>query len=372
VKVRYWLSITAIALACCLSAQLAVSVLKLGIAEASPVWPPAGIGLAALLLRGSQMWLGIALGMFGFALRLGAPLPVAVLAGMSNAVGALVGMAMLQRAGFRSFRSLPDALKFLTLAVSLSPVVNATLNTLNTCVNGVTPWAQFGRNWWTVWLGDGMGILVVTPLLLLWLGKPLPRVLSLKAVLDLWRRYPHLRLRAIEAILWATLLVAVGLTVFGCTKDNKIAYYPLEYLTFPFIVWAALRFGQRGTVLGSLVISGIAIWGAVQQGGPFLAKSDGDVRQAVYLLQTFVGITTIIALVLAAAVTERQIVEERLRRSESSLLNAQRIAQVGNWDLDMPTWYDKPCDRAIANQSDRKSTRLNSSHWTLSRMPSSA
>lgn len=41
------------------------------------------------------------------------------------------------------------------------------------------------------------------------------------------------------------------------------------------------------------------------------------------------------ALVLAAAVAERQHTEDLLRRSETSLANAQRIAQVGNWDLDL-------------------------------------
>ena len=44
-------------------------------------------------------------------------------------------------------------------------------------------------------------------------------------------------------------------------------------------------------------------------------------------------------------ITERKLAEEELRRSEASLSNAQRIAKIGNWDLDVRTgglrWSDQ-------------------------------
>ncbi len=51
-----------LALAYFVTGKLAVSMLGLVKAEPSPVWPPAGIALAALLLQGRRMWPGIVLG----------------------------------------------------------------------------------------------------------------------------------------------------------------------------------------------------------------------------------------------------------------------------------------------------------------------
>ncbi len=244
-------------------------------------------------------------------------LPVAGVAAAGSTVGAIAGNELLQRIQFRlTLSSLRDVLGFVALAVLLSPVVNATINSLDACFAGLAPWSKFASHWGTVWLGDGFGILIVTPLLLTWLGKPLPEKLSARWFREQWQQRLAFRQKAVEILVWATLLVGVSWIVFQSPTQTYIAHYPLEYLPFPFIIWAALRLGQRGTVLGSLVVSSIAIAGVVRHGGPFLAKTGGDAWQAIYLMQAFVGIITITALVLAAAVAERQQAEERLLKSK--------------------------------------------------------
>lgn len=309
---------------------------------ASPVWCPAGIALAALLLYGRSLWPGVALGMFLFGLSLEVPWTIAAIAATGNTLEAVTGSWLLQRWGFRpALRTVRDVLGFVSLAVILAPIVNASLSTLNLAIAGQQPIAGFGVHWWKVWLGDGMGILVFTPLLLSWLGRPLPPPPPVAVLLRKWQQHLPFRQRVVEVGCWAVLLLSVSWTVFQSTRQTAIAYYPLEYLPFPIIVWAALRLGQRGTVLGSLVVSSIALWGVAARSGPFLAKSDGDVTQAVLLLQTFICVMTTMALVLAASVAERLQAEALLRRREASLLNAQRIAQLGNWDLDLPLC---PCE----------------------------
>jgi PAS domain S-box-containing protein len=333
---QYLLTIGAIAVACFLSARLAALLLNLGI-EASPVWAPAGIALAMLLLHGRQVWVGIALGTLLFALSLRVPWIVAGVAALGSTLEAIAAQWFMQRFKvYASLRNLRDVLGFIALAVILAPAINATISSLNGCLAGINAWNQFSAHWWMIWLGDGIGILIGTPLLLIWLSQPLPKMRSWRSLLPLWQQNSILHQRALEFLVWAILLVTVSWTVFQSTPKTAIAQYPLEYLPFPFIAWAALRLGQRGTILGSLLVSGIAIWGAVRQAGPFLAKSGGNVIQAVFLLQAFVGVMTVTALVLAAVVAERQQVEDRLRRSETSLLNAQRIARLGNWDLTFP------------------------------------
>lgn len=119
----------------------------------------------------------------------------------------------------------------------------------------------------------------------------------------------------LSLLIWLILLVTVSWMVFAARTEAQISRYPLEYLPFPFIIWAAIQFGQRGAVLSSFVVSSIAIWGASQGGGPFIAKTD-NISQAILFLQAFMGVITITSLLLAATVSERAASENLLRQSE--------------------------------------------------------
>ncbi|MEG4344134.1 MASE1 domain-containing protein [Microcoleus sp. A003_D6] len=399
-----------LAVAYFVTGQLAASMLGLVKAEASPVWPPAGIALAAMLLLGRRMWPGIALGSVLLNSTAGIPSAVIVTSAFSVTVQALVGESVLRRSGFStSLDRLRDVLALVAGAVIGSTFVGATLGNLGACIFGWDQWSNFSQNWWTMWLGDGMGILIVTPVLLT-LNRavnsfkfPLklrcfiilnylfgnrqdacstikfiscgtgslpvldngvkceiePGIIStLKAFFN-WenyrlqnKNYPNtfsatknrskllfLIVNYSEIALWLTLLLSVSWMFFCSKTQTAIAQYPLEYLPFPLIVWAALRFQPPGAIFAYSIVSWIAIWGAVQGGGPFLAKSD-NLKQAVLFLQAFTGTIALVAMMLAAAVAERQqaLVEVRrtaavLRDREASLANAQRIAQLGNWDL---------------------------------------
>lgn len=342
---QYLITVSAIATVYLATAKLAVVTLGLG-AEASPVWPPAGIALAALLLYGRSTWIGVALGAFLFAQSFGVSDLVASIAALSSSLQAVAGELFLRRFGFdANLRRLRDVFGLVVLAAIISTLINATLSTASGCLaTGMVDCRNANQNWWTIWLGDGMGILVITPVLLVWRHEPFLTFLKkqpLRDVLTRWTKHKSFRWHIAEGAVWATLLLCVCWLVFeseSSTPLNQsfktIAQYPLEYLPFPLIVWAALRLGQHGAVLSSLVVSTAAIWGATQGHGPFIAKSE-TIEQAVLLLQAFTGVTTVTALVLAAAVAERQQVEDLLRRSEASLSNAQRIAHVGNWDLDL-------------------------------------
>jgi PAS domain S-box-containing protein len=314
---RYLLTVGAIAIACAVSARLAFSLLNLEI-EASPVWPPAGIALAALLLFGRHMWTGIALGIFLFNQFSGVAFLPAVGSTLGTTLQAVIGVTLLQQIGFRtSLNRLRDAVGLIGIGGIVAPVLNAVISTVSGVAFGYVESNEIWRNLSIMGLGDGMGILVLTPLLLTgWQWGQC-----------CW--YPR---RALEAGLWLTLLCGSSWVIFCSSTNTAIAEYPLEYLPFPLVVWGALRFGQPGAALASFVISSVAIWGAVQGYGPFIKSASGG--QTILLLQAFMSVVTVSALVLAAAVTERQQTEDLLRRSEASLANAQRIARLGHWDFD--------------------------------------
>ncbi|WP_445243869.1 sensor histidine kinase [Microcoleus sp. S13_B4] len=363
-----------LALAYFVTGKLAASMLGLVKAEPSPVWPPAGIALAALLLQGRRMWPGIALGSVLLNSTAGIPSAVIVTSAFSVTLQALAGEALLRESGFSTkLDRLRDVLALVAGAVIGSTFLGSILGNLGTCIFGWAQWSNFSRNWWTTWLGDGMGILIVTPVLLTLnhavnsFKFPLkPRIISIfialfnkqnnqllianSQLLITNSRHritaPENRYNLVfliinysEIALWLTLLLSVSWLFFCSKTQAAIAQYPLEYLPFPLIVWAALRFQSAGAIFAYSIVSCIAIWGAVQGGGPFLAKSD-NLKQAVLFLQAFTGTIALVALMLAAAVAERQqaLVEVRrtaamLRDREASLANAQRIAQLGNWDL---------------------------------------
>ncbi|MEP6543990.1 MASE1 domain-containing protein [Microcoleus vaginatus GB1-A2] len=354
--------------------KLAASMLGLVKAEASPVWPPAGIALAALLLQGRRMWPGIALGSVLLNSTAGIPSAVIVTSAFSVTLQALVGEALLRESGFSTkLDRLRDVVGLVAGAVIGSTFVGSLLGNLGTCIFGWDQWSNFSRNWWTTWLGDGMGILIVTPVLLT-LNHAVNsfkfqiklRIISIFIALFSRQKYQlsntnyplpitnyprtfqvtknrynvrSLIVKYSEIALWLTLLLSVSWLVFCSKTKAASALYPLEYLPFPLIVWAALRFQPPGAIFAYSIVSYIAILGAVQGGGPFFAKSD-NLKQAVLFLQAFTGTIALVALMLAAAVAERQqaLFEVRrtaaaLRAREASLANAQRIAQLGNWDL---------------------------------------
>lgn len=371
-----------LALAYFVTGKLAVSILRLVEAEASPVWPPAGIALAAVLLQGRQMWPGIALGSVLLNSTAALPSAVIVTSAFSVTVQALAGESALRRSGFSTkLDRLQDVMGLVVGAVIGSTFLGSTLGNLGACIFGWAQWSNFSRNWWTTWLGDGMGILIVTPVLLTlnhalasfkfkikppiisnfiglfnWAKSQLliantPTTLSTSSQLLITnyprtspgtkKRYNFLFLifNYSEIALWLTLLLSFSWLVFCSKTQEASALYPLEYLPFPLIVWAALRFQPPGAIFAYSIVSYIAILGTVQGGGPFLAKSD-NLKQAVLFLQAFTGTIALVALMLAAAAAEREeaLMEVRrtaalLRDREASLANAQRIAQLGNWDL---------------------------------------
>ncbi|MCS6813218.1 MAG: MASE1 domain-containing protein, partial [Cyanobacteria bacterium] len=196
--------------------------------------------------------------------------------------------------------------------------INASVETAMALMIHKLAWQEAWHHWWTLAVGDGVGILEVAPLSFLgwsWLHH------------HGWRRWGsilHQRIeRLIEWLVCGLLLVAVSVIVFCCSQTTAIAYYPLEYLPFPIMMWASLRFGQWGAVCSSLVVLGISLAGLLQGQGPFLAKSQ-SVREGALLLQTFIAAATITALVLAATVEERRQVEAKLRLA----LERERVATI--------------------------------------------
>lgn len=341
----YWVRVGCLAVCFFFAAQLSTTALNIE-ATASPLWPPAGIALAALLIYGQKLWVGVALGALWASLAYQVPWWQSLLLCFGSALQAVVGSYILRQRWQRSLQlynwQLDDLLTFIGLGVLLTPMINAVYSTLIGYGFGNLAGQNPVQNAIVIWLGDGMGILVITPLLL--------------AIAAGWKHSTTLRIGSKwELGICLGMLMAISAVVFGAQTDSAIAKYPLEYLPFPFVVWSALRLGLRSTTLASFLVSVIAITGAVQRGGPFITKAEGNLSEAILLLQAYAAVISITALVLSVVVTERQQSRAKLARSEASLANAQRIAQLGNWDWGI-SLNEKLLDKTINGTTTKTGT----------------
>ncbi|HUE30717.1 MAG TPA: MASE1 domain-containing protein [Verrucomicrobiae bacterium] len=290
--------------------------------QVTVVWPPTGIALAALLVLGPRAWPGITLGAFFANYYTEENFWTAGGIAVGNTLEAVGGAWLLRRLGFRqSLERLRDALVLIVGAAAVSTIVSATIGVTTLCLGDERLWANFWPVWRVWYIGDGMGDLVVAPLLLVWSRAP-------RRLLD--RRRPA----ETAALLGSAALVT--LVVFAGRLGIGLRDYPLHYTVFPFVIWAALRFGQLGTTAVTFVVAGVAIWSTANGLGPF---AHGTVHESLVMLQLYMAVIAVTGLLLGAAIAERDAAEARqatdyaaLQVSEERLRLALEAGRLGVWD----------------------------------------
>jgi PAS domain S-box-containing protein len=302
-RLRYALQIAAV-----MAAYFAAARVGLLAAVAQPVvssaWPPSGVALAVLLLGGVRLWPGIALG--AFLLNWTAGVSAAGAAGIAsgNTLEAVAAAWVLARVvDFRpSLERVRDVIALVVVAALASTTLSATLGVASLWASGAVAPDALRRLWFVWWSGDALGDVLVAPVLLTWAGAA-PRAG-----------------RRLEAVgLLAALLLLTALLL-----RNPLSYV---YAVFPLVVWAALRFGSRGTATATALVAALTIWYTLRGLGPFVSSTP---TENLALLQTFLGLTAVTGLVLAAVVTERGAAERALEREVAFVRLLQDVAVAAN------------------------------------------
>jgi PAS domain S-box-containing protein len=267
--------------------------------SASAVWPPTGLSLAVLLLRGSNRWPGIFLGAFLVNYSTQGSLIATLGMACGNTLEALIGFWLVRRFanGLRAFERVRDVFRFIFWAAIVSTFASATIGVATLWLDGLETLPNVGPVWVTWWLGDMVSNFVVAPLILVWLGEPL-------LLLQLNSR------RIIEALGLFLVLCLIGEIVFFEWTPLGGSHLPLEYLALPPLLWAAFRFGVRGATGSAFIMSGLALRGTMYGFGPF---SRPDANASLLLLQAFVAAIALTALVMASVIGERRRAEARLQ-----------------------------------------------------------
>src|SRR5262249_15486818 len=155
-----------------------------------------------------------------------------------NTLEALCGAYLLRRIRFRrSLQRMRDVLGLIFLAAALSTAVSASIGVTVGWLSGMVSPVQLAGVWRTWWQGDALGVLVLTPLLLL---------VSTRSRLRLSRQ------QAVEGFVLLISLALLSLIVFGGSPAVAPPYYAEPYLLFPCLIWAALRFSQPGVAVASV------------------------------------------------------------------------------------------------------------------------
>lgn len=269
------------------------------------LWPPNGVLLAALLLLDGRGLLPLALLVLLAEALADVPtfsLTEALLFGAINVTESTVAYALLRRSGFDPrFGTLADLRRFL-LAGPITAALLAALagGAVYSHFRGnETPYLEFVRVWW---FGDGLGLLVFTPLLL--------------GIAEARGHFAE-RLRAVGPADWAVLALAVGaLTLFVTTRDAALLGMPVTpALLLPFSIAVAARFGLA-VGAGTAAAMALAVVVKTTIGhAPFRAE---EAHEAVLRAQEFVLVLAVVTVGLAALLAQ-----VRTRQREAEFANAR-------------------------------------------------
>ena len=288
--------------------------------SATPVWPPAGLALAAILLRGPRVWPAIFAGSLianatndiasaSFDGQLLASLGIAG----GNTLEAVVSgyLMTIWSGGARTFDSASATAKFALLCLGPGTVVSAALGVGSLVLAGSAELARFPAIAFTWWLGNVAGALVVTPVVVLWITG---------------RHRPFNFDRFLDSTIVQFAAIAVGLIAFSPLIEQSIIRSALSILAIVPLLGGALRCGPRDTATAAFILSCFAVWGTLAGGGPFAGANPND---AFLLLITFVIGCAVPSLILSADVAERKRVEARLRQQTQDLHAVFSQAIVG-------------------------------------------
>ncbi len=280
-------------------------------ASATPIWPPTGLAIALLLLRGNALVPAIIAGAFAANFLVTPSVPTAAIIALGNCAEAFVATLLLQSwaKGEHVFQSPVGVGKFAVIVTAVAAPLSATIGVAALCVTGFAQWADAIPIWVTWWLGNLAGAILATPALVLWARtlrgeEPAPVIAS--ALLS-----------------FAAMLLIATIAFSPISPVPAPSRSALAFLVIMPLLWSALRLGLRETATMALLISSFAVWGVVAGASPFIQDT---LNGSLLLLVAFIVSATLPSLALAA---ERHQSQTLLDQTRHELVQAQKLEALG-------------------------------------------
>jgi signal transduction histidine kinase len=268
----------------------------------SALWPGAAILVSVLLFVPRKAWpVLLPAGIAGFVLRnvrVGLNPGVIVILQSADTLGILVASLGLRRsfAGIPRLNSVKALGKYCFFTIALASFLSSFI--------GAAAVGDYWSNWAIWFLSHVLSFLTITPAILYWFSSP-----------PVWARTPMKK--RLEALAFTAALIVLGYLVF--LVHWKPAPPALLYSFVPFLLWAALRFGATGVSSSTIIISFLAIWGALHGRGPFLGA---DPLHNILSLQLFLILAGTPFIFLGVLAEEREEAQEALSGVSRKLIEA--------------------------------------------------
>lgn len=280
----------------------------------TPVWPPTGLALSLVLLRGYRVGPAIVAGSFSpWIIAERSPLELGSVA-IGTLLGAFAGTWLISRwsNARRTFYRPNGVLKFAIIAFAPTTLISATIVSAEFVLSNKPTFPDSVVSWVIWWLADVAGTLIIAPLIMLWALVPLRRAFN-------WTLLESAALFCLSGIIG---LVAFS-PLFGPNFNNDYLNVLMTYrslLGFLILLpmtWASLRGYRVDVATIAFIFSGFAVWGFSAGNDPF---PEADPNGALLSLFVFSVSTTVPPLALAAAIATRRHTEARLLSVQDQLI----------------------------------------------------
>jgi diguanylate cyclase (GGDEF)-like protein len=256
------------------------------------IWPQAGIALAALLLLGYTALPGIFLGSFITALATGVPFLFSIVNALGNILAVFFpAYFIFQQKGFsKLLNDYRSVFLLMLFGVIVGPLISATTSITGMYFLQLNPIESLPSIWGERWLRDALGILIFTPVLLVWLGNPLPR-LKMSQV--------------IEGLSIFLTVIGLELLLFISEIPSE-AVYPISFLVIPLIIWASIRNKIHGALLINFITAMFFLWGITHNQGSLFNNGSPPYLTYVCVICTMLITSLIISASMATLSTSQK------------------------------------------------------------------
>ena len=272
----YWMAVVLGALGYYALAKLGLQFYspELGV---SSIWPASGFAVALIRLCGRRMWPAIFIGALAASIFGQSQLVALITATGSTLEGVIGGLIVHRLAGRYGDNFIIARVLGIVLAALWATLAGTALGVSAAFFFGGLAADRLAETWFTWWVGDALGILIVAPALFALKGRYASKVGLREAV----QRLGVLALATASVLLLSRMGEGASVAIF---------------LAFPLVTLAGHWFGFRGSAWSVLVIAMLATAITAAGSGPFVERHLND---AMLHMQAFLAVLAFASLLFS-------------------------------------------------------------------------
>lgn len=264
------------------------------------IWLPTGIAVGAMMRWGNICLPAIYLAAVLVEYQTGLPIVTSLAIGITNTAAPYLAAYLLKKFQFNHSLLKQRDIGLMTAAALIGMFISSTGGSFALYLSGLATAGSLVRVWFTWWVGDTVGVLLVLPLLL-----------------NLYKQKLHInRHQAYQLLVWVALFVLCELIMTTFMTSLNKQFMLSIFLILPVLIWASMNFGIVGGSLVVITMSIIAVWATSQGFGAFYSH---DLREGIFSLWMFMVTLVVVMLLISVMQSKRNQAERALLENDSQL-----------------------------------------------------